>query len=136
MVLTAFVFTKYMWIWLIRSTVHLNSSEKNFSTFFVFFSGRRHPTYSCNCLDCICVYKIHVNMINTINLSSIFGVCKCLIKNKIIIEKIITVLEGTVFTDIRALAPDKFLSVEITISSFWLTLSLLEIFIAVTFTCS
>ena len=42
----------------------------------------------------------------------------------------------TLPTDIRALVPDKFLSVEITISSFLLTLSLLEIFIAVTFTCS
>ena len=67
MVSTAFVFSKYIWIWLIRSTLHLNMSAKiNVLTFFI-FAGRRHPTYSWNGLDCICVYKIHVNMINTIN---------------------------------------------------------------------
>ena len=66
MVLTAFARTKYMSILLIQLTIHLNSSTKiNFSALFV-FAGWRHHAYSRNSLDCICMYKIHVYMINTV----------------------------------------------------------------------
>ena len=60
------MYTKYMRVWLIKSTIHLNRSTKiKFSSFSV-FARLRHHTYSFNGLDCICIYKIHVNTINIV----------------------------------------------------------------------